>query len=138
MERIDISDLNKLVQGLNLKSIENQEFMSKFISPTLAKAVEKEKIYYLSLRIILDNLANQIKYRCLVFRNRLCEGENKEYEEQLKELSLDWQKCGFMRPKYYLPPGGIESLVDRFTYSFIEGGKELQKKVGDLWFVKSN
>jgi hypothetical protein len=81
-------------------------------------------------------LANQIKYRCLVFRNRLCERENKEYEEQLKELSLDWQKCGFMKPKYYLPPGGIESLVDKYTYPFIEGGEELRKKFGELWIVK--
>ena len=89
MERIDISDLNDLVEELNLKSVENQEFMNKFIPPTLAKAVEGKTIYCLSLRIILDNLANQIKYRCLVFRNRLCEGENKEYEEKLKELSLD-------------------------------------------------
>lgn len=138
MERINISDLNKLVGELNLKSIENQEFMSKFISPILAKAVAKERIYCLSLRIILDNLANQLKYRCLVFRNRLCEGENKEYEEKLKGLSLDWQKCGFMKPKHYLPSGGIESLVDRFTHQYIEGGEELRKKVGSLWFVKND
>jgi hypothetical protein len=86
----------------------------------------------------LDNLANQIKYRCLVFRNRLCEGENKEYEDQLKELSSDWQKCGLMKSKYYLPVGGIESLVDRFTHPFIEDSEELRKKVDSLDYVKFN
>ncbi|CAG8566808.1 14699_t:CDS:2, partial [Cetraspora pellucida] len=85
MERIDISDLNILVEQLDLKSIEDPEFLSKFISPILAEAAKGKIIHCFSLRIILDNLANQIKYRCLVFRNRLCEGENREYEEQLRK-----------------------------------------------------
>ncbi|CAG8824091.1 26515_t:CDS:2, partial [Gigaspora margarita] len=71
MERIDISDLNNLVEQLDLKNIEDPKFLGKFISPVLAEAAKGKIIYCFSLRIILDNLANQIKYRCLVFRNRL-------------------------------------------------------------------
>jgi hypothetical protein len=138
MERINISDLDKLVEQLDLKNIENSKFLSKFIPQSLAQAIEGKTVYCLSLRIILDNLANQIKYRCLVFRNRLCEGENKEYEEQLKRWALDWQKCGFMQQKYYLSPGGIETLVDRYTYPEIEGSKELRRKVGYLPFLKTD
>ena len=86
MKIINISDLTTLTKELNLEKLKDKEFLSKFISKEAAIALEKA-ISSLSLRIILDNLANWMVARCLIVGNRLLMDKDKEYEQKLESLA---------------------------------------------------
>src|SRR5205814_2149260 len=86
MKIINISDLTTLTKELNLEKLKNKEFLSKFISEEAVIALEKA-IPSLSLRIILDNLANWMVARYLIVGNRLLMDKDKEYEQKLERLA---------------------------------------------------
>jgi hypothetical protein len=84
MVLIDYSDLDDLVNKLNLQTINDPELLSKFIPKEYLPLVPQ-----LSLRVILDNLANQLLARCLITQSRLHFGKDEEYEDRITRLSLD-------------------------------------------------
>ena len=132
MELINVSDLTSLTKVLNLTSLNNCELLSKFIPKKLAESLGKS-VYFLSLRIILDNLSNQLLARCFTVRSRLVSGKEEEYENKLWELALDFQKCGYMNKKHALQEWEIETLVSKTAFLRDD---ELLSRIVDLEYIK--
>jgi len=129
MRLINISDLTNLTYWLDLKTINDKDFIGKYFP--------KEQIHNiishsLSLRIMLDNIANRIVARCLIVGNRLMTGKDENYERILAFLALQWQKCGFMVPKH---PDYYRKR-DKLVNEVLAGNKELSSKIADLKYIK--
>lgn len=86
----------------------------------------------LSLRVILDNLSNQLLARCLVVQSRLHFGKDIEYESNINRLSLEWQRCSDMKPKRIVHYRDTIGLAGKLLL----GDKELISRVEDLDFIK--
>ena len=152
---INIDDLTELISQLDENNLKKFEMMKKFglLNESDLKQMEKwketkedlvkQKINFLDkfkdkVCKIIDNLANQILSRCIIVANRLTHGVDKESEENIMKLGLEFQKCAKIpKPKIFseLPEKQAQIKLEELVDQVLSGDKTLLQRLADLPYI---